>query len=849
METTPVENTGPDAIRVLVADDEETTLELYQDVFDPDDEEDEEDDDEFSRAPSEGEASSGQAACDVVFCRQGDEAVEAVRTAVAENRPFAAAFIDVKMPPGPDGIWAAKNIRELDPFIEIMMVTAFSDLHPREFAGEIPPSHKLFFLRKPFRTEEIHQFAGALGAKWRMENRLREAREELEKKVEERTAQLARANRELTRDIAERRKVEAALRESEKRYKSIFDFAADGIAVIAPDGAILDANRAYCRMHDRPRENIIGMKLGDLSNLDFTRDLQARLDKTGSHQIERIEGVDLREDGSTFPVEITIAAFPHEGEPALLGFFRDMSERARSEKEIFVAKKEWARTFDAIEDIVTIHDDRMNIVRMNQAARAAFSTRGDDLVGKACHEVFRDDPAHCPGCPVSMDGKLHALNVMEIDCPSREDFYHVTLSPIFDNEGALTGVVRTAKDLTRQKELESRLRQAQKMESIGTLAGGIAHDFNNSLMTIMLNTELALFRVKEDDATRESLEMALKASQRARDLVKQILTFSRKGEQNFRPIIAAPIIKESLKMLRASLPSTIEIRQHIEAGEERVLSAPGQIHQILINLCSNAAHAMREKGGALEVRLGSRGQGSEMAGERSDLDRTPHLMLEVRDTGPGISPEERERIFDPFYTTKPPGEGTGMGLAVVHGIVEGMGGVVKVESEPGKGAAFQVFMPLIEDREESTERDAAPPPRGEGNLLLVEDDEFLRICFRRALRAHGRHITTTNNGRDALELFIKDPWRFDLIITDQTMPGLTGVELAKKTLEIRPDLPIILCTGYSEVIDKERAEAMGLRKFFIKPVGVHELNRAVSEILNRCNEEARYGENTHHRRR
>ncbi len=831
MITTPVEKLEPDAFRVLVADDEETTRELYRDVFDLDDEEEEEDDDERSPTPGEEEASSDGASFDVVLCSQGDEAVEAVRTAVAERRPFAVAFIDLKMPPGPDGIWTAKHIRALDPRIEIMMVTAYSGLHPREFVREIPPSHKLFFLRKPFRTEEIHQFASALAAKRRMENQLREAREGLERKVTERTAQLAKANRELNRDIVERRKVEAALRESEKRYKSIFDFAVDGIAIIDPDGSILDGNAAFCRMHDRPGESIIGLKLSDLSNLDVTRDLKARPDKTGSIDIVRGESEDRREDGSTFPVEITLAAFPYKGESALLGFFRDMSERARSEKEIFIAKREWARTFDAIEDIVTIHDTRMNVVRMNLAARAALSAEdGERPIGKPCHEVFRDAPRPCRSCPIAMDGNLRALNVMEIVCPGLDDHYHVTLSPIFDNEGALTGVVRTAKDITKQKELESRLRQAQKMEAIGTLAGGIAHDFNNSLMTIMLNTEMALLKVK-NDSTRESLEMTLKAASRARDLVEQILTFSRKGEQNLQHIIAAPIIKESLKMLRSSLPTTIHIRQRIEAGEERVLSTPGQIHQILINLCSNAAHAMREKGGLLEVSLSTTDHRPEVAPGQPDVRRTPHLLLEVKDTGTGIAPGALDRIFDPFYTTKPPGEGTGMGLSVVHGIVEGMGGEITVRSIPGTGTGFRVFIPLIEDREESAEHASPTCTRGEGSLLLVEDDPSLLTITGRALRAQGYHVTTKKDGIEALALFKKDPGRFDLLITDQTMPGVTGVGLAGKVLGIRPDMPIILCTGYSETIDKERAESMGIRKFFIKPVVMAELTRAISDIL------------------
>jgi two-component system, cell cycle sensor histidine kinase and response regulator CckA len=401
-------------------------------------------------------------------------------------------------------------------------------------------------------------------------------------------------------------------------------------------------------------------------------------------------------------------------------------------------------------------------------------------------------------------------------------------------------ILTIARDISERKEsekekavLQAQLKQAQKMEAIGTLAGGIAHDFNNILTPISGYTELALRKIPEDSKARNNLEQVLTAVQRAKGLVQQILTFSRQEGQQRCALEIKSIIKEALKLLRASLPSTIEIRSYMNA-EGSVIADPTQIHQVMLNLCTNAHHAMRENGGTLEIRLEDVQLTLPESKFAPDLKPGPYVCLTISDTGHGMTEDMLERIFEPYFTTKPEGEGTGMGLSVVHGIVKGHGGDITVESEPEKGSIFKVFFPKNQEKNPKKEvsKCATPLLKGVERILIVDDEKTVTDVMEQMLVELGYHVTSYNNSLAALEFFRLHPFSFDLVISDMTMPKMTGAKLISEIHRVRPDIPVIMATGNREEINPEQAEAFGIRFFLLKPPSIEDLSHAVRDVLD-----------------
>lgn len=386
------------------------------------------------------------------------------------------------------------------------------------------------------------------------------------------------------------------------------------------------------------------------------------------------------------------------------------------------------------------------------------------------------------------------------------------------------------------KLMEKKLQQAEKMEAIGTLAGGIAHDFNNILSAIVGYTELAMMVDVIDQERSKYLEQVLKASRRAKDLVSQILTFSRRNEVKQTPIRVDLIVKEALKFIRASIPSTIDIRDEIQETR-RVMADPIQIYQIVINLCSNAGFAMKESGGVLTVTLRE-----EIIEEKNGIDArlalSPghYIGLKVEDTGEGISPELMDSIFDPFFTTKASGEGTGMGLAVVHGIVQSLKGAIDVKSEPGKGASFHVLIPSIHQQIDASSVSSFQANHGveKGNerILYIDDEPQLAQSNQLLLERLGYQVTAMTDSSEALLLFKSNPDHFDLVITDLLMPDMTGDLLAREVMEIRPEIPVIICSGFTGDIKEDELKAIGIRAFLMKPFSLSELAQTIRTVLD-----------------
>ena len=390
---------------------------------------------------------------------------------------------------------------------------------------------------------------------------------------------------------------------------------------------------------------------------------------------------------------------------------------------------------------------------------------------------------------------------------------------------------KLAAELVRRKEAEAQLIQAQKMEAIGTLAGGIAHDFNNILASIMGYTELAILDVEKNTEMHDYLQGVMVAGNRAKDLVRQILTFSRQTEKRLQPLPLDYVLKETFKLLRASLPSTIELRQQVNS-QATVMADSTQIHQLVMNLCTNAAGAMEEKGGILTVGLSDYQIDEPVPGGPSHLAPGAYVQLTVSDTGHGMPPEIIGRIFDPFFTTKEEGKGTGIGLSAVHGIVKGHEGEITVESEPGKGSVFTVYLPTIEKDKMEKEKMTDIKPANNETILFVDDEQTLVEIGQQMLTRLGYQVHTCTGSTEALEVFKTQHDKFDLVVCDMTMPQMTGEELAGRIRDIRPNMPIVLCTGYHDRISENTAEEMGVSAFMLKPLTMNQIGSVVRDVLD-----------------
>jgi PAS domain S-box-containing protein len=486
-------------------------------------------------------------------------------------------------------------------------------------------------------------------------------------------------------------------------------------------------------------------------------------------------------------------------------------------------------------DAILVRDLEDTVTFWSPGAAALYGWSGEEALGRNSRELLQ---SLRPGLPGQILGKLLKTGRWEGELRQRrkDGTDVIVLSRMNlqrDEDGKPIAILQINSDITEQKRTQEQLRQSQKMEAVGTLAGGIAHDFNNILAAIIGFTEMVIDDVSDNLHVQQKMERVLKAGLRGRDLVRQILAFSRKSEGERKGISLTPLVHETHALLRSSLPTTIQMPPAITTSDDYVLADPTQMQQVLMNLATNAAHAMRKDGGQLTIGISSVTFPEGTLLPDPDMEPGTYVKLTVKDTGTGMTEDVRQRIFEPFFTTKQPGQGTGMGLAVVYGIVKTQGGAVTVQSEVGRGSTFEVFLPRAQKPEVKKEETMALMlPTGTERILFVDDEEMLVEMARGMLESLGYHVTVAANGSEAWNLFLEDPSRFDLVITDQTMPDVTGVTLAQKMLRVRKEMPIILCTGYSEMVSAKKAKDVGVGAFVVKPMVRKELAETIRRVLD-----------------
>jgi PAS domain S-box-containing protein len=682
----------------------------------------------------------------------------------------------------------------------------------------------------------------------RTKQALQQAYEALEIKVEDRTTDLNSTNKKLQEEIDGRKRAEDALRESEERFRMIVELSPFPISIFDSNGRYLYINRKFSEVFGYTLKDIpTGKRWFDLAFPDSHYRQEAisawksDLEKLAKKKImPRLFSVKCK-NGVVREIIFRPLRVNYD---QLFIIYEDITDRKRAQEEVYKAKEYLEKVFNSVTDSIIVTGLNTRVVTCNKATEKIFGYKSEEIVGKSIRKIFPDKQAFKDLIPRSLkeiEDHGHFEGEITLRHKGGQTFpVSLISSMLIGTDGNPIGIVGVGRDITERKQteearekLESHLRQAQKMEAIGTLAGGIAHDFNNILSVILGYIELSIDVFPEGSSAKSNMEEVIRVCNRGKDLVKQILTFSRKVEKELIPVQIHALVNEALRFIRASLPSTIEIRQEIDTESGSILANPTQIHQIIINLCSNAYYAMRESGGVLEIKLVAVKIGPDSRIDCQELKDGTYLRLTIKDTGHGIEKADLERIFDPFYTTKPPGEGTGMGLSTVHGIVRAHGGTITVSSELGKGTTFNIYLPRLSREVPVKESKPELTTEGKEHILLVDDEESIVYAGKIVLERLGYKVTALKSSSEALEIFNKNPDEFDLVITDQTMPAMTGAELASKMMLIRPAIPVILTTGYSELITREKAKKLGIRDYIMKPFLARDLAKSIRRIMDR----------------
>ena len=640
----------------------------------------------------------------------------------------------------------------------------------------------------------------------------------------------------VARDISERKRAEATLRANRELLTNVIDSAPSYIFATDRQHRYVIANDAYARFLGLPVESILGRTHHDLYPAAQADDFVATNEAImASGQAMQIDETVLGQAQVTTKFPLRDARGTVTG---ICGVVTDVTARKRAEEAQRASEERFRELAENIREVFWMTDPAKRVIHY-------VSPAYEKIWGRSCESLYENprtwsDAIH----PDDRPRVLHAAETRQVPGDYDETYrilqpdgtvrwIHDRAFPVRDEQGRVLRIVGTAEDVTEQRRLEEHFRQAQKMEAIGQLAGGIAHDFNNILAAILGNAELALVDVDARHPARRSLEEIQRASGRAKQLIQQILTFSRQQPRERRIVALGPLVEEAVDLLRATIPSTVDLVVSIDPDAPPVLADPTQIHQLLVNLATNAWHSLADRPGRIDVRLENATLDAASSRDLTGLLPGRFACLMVRDTGSGMDAATRARLFDPFFTTKDVGRGAGLGLSVVHGIVHEHDGAIRVVSEPGQGATFEVYLPASSGVvREAVAVSPASSSHGAGQqILFIDDEEPLVELATRMLGRLGFLITGFTSAAEALEAFRRDPRRFDVVVTDMNMPGRSGLQVAADLLEMRPDIPILMSSGHVTEDLVKRARAAGIREVLYKPSSMHEFGEAISNAI------------------
>ncbi len=629
------------------------------------------------------------------------------------------------------------------------------------------------------------------------------------------------------------------LKRNEQQFRAVFEQAAVGVALCdSKTGKFVKVNKKYADIVGYPIDDLCRLTFQDITHPD---DIHKHVDDFQQLVENRIEAFTLdkrycRKDGSVVCGRITVSPLWKQGETPNyhMAILQDITEQTKAEIDLKNSENRYKNIFNNLLDVYIETDLEGTILELSPSAEKMSGYEREALIGTKVLDYYADKEKRDELLSLLFaNGMVTDFEADGIHKDGHRVPFSMTARLVKDPRGNPIKLIGMLRNLEERKKAEMKLQQVQKLEAIGTLAGGIAHDFNNILSGIRGYSQLAGMHLCNPDQAKEDLEAVQKAGEKATELVQQILTISRQSTHNKEPLEVHVVVREALKLLRATLPSTIRIKTNIRSGSA-IMGDPTQIHQVVMNLATNAYHAMIDGKGVLSVGLKEISILDKSPSPDLDLPPGRYLRLDVSDTGRGMDSTLVKKIFDPYFTTKDPDKGTGLGLAVVLSIIEEHKGKINVHSTPGAGSSFHVYLPIIVESENPRilEKENETPARGSETVLLVDDDDAVLGMTRGILMELGYTVAAFSDAAEAFHTYARDPIKFDIVVTDMTMPGMTGFELSKRIFEMTPDQPIILCTGFSESVNKEKALSIGIVEYLEKPIMIRELARVLRSVLD-----------------